>query len=393
MDMTAWKNQFDCLYTPHIKAGRYPENAQLALSWPGQWSGRHFDLSDELAVEQQLERIDASGKDIYFRISPMIKKKYEGRGAATDGYGLPCLFADIDTTDGLHKAFKADQAGFPHPTREQALELAESFAPPTLVINSGGGLHAYWRLEELLTTPILQEGKFAGKFDPDSDAFMLLERFEQWLVESAHARGFGIDKGVAKDRARVLRVAGSHNFKRTPEPVTVMISSPGTEYSLAWLDERLPAFSRPERRQGLRPVLTEGGQLLRKKRRKEEWEFSRAVPVSFIMQEVFEMDEWNGGQWVMPAFEDAGTSRHAKVIESNDGQVEFVVAYDCQLQEMWGVSGFDESLTSWDLVMVCCGYEESLATVIAKAFPKPDDDLVGALQSVLEHRASSESID
>lgn len=108
------------------------------------------------------------------------------------------------------------------------------------------------------------------------------------------------------------------------------------------------------------------------------------------MEKLFGMEPFGGDQWVKPDFGDGlhgPDLGHTSVVNSEDGEVEFAVAYSSRLRDLWGVDGFDESLTSWDLVMRCCGQNAELAGVVAEAYPLPDDDLLEALRNIAEQHA------
>src|SRR5690606_22250094 len=73
-----------------------------------------------------------------------------GRGGADLSHGLVGLWCDVDTADGVH------ESATPLPDRFKARRFLEMLAKPTLVINSGGGYHAYWMLER----PVYAAGGF-----------------------------------------------------------------------------------------------------------------------------------------------------------------------------------------------------------------------------------------
>jgi hypothetical protein len=96
---------------------------------------------------------------------------------------LPALFGDFDFKD--------------HPEQDVRKALAEFPLPPSIIVNSGGGLHAYWLLNE----------PFDLRIEPDRQrARNLLRRLAIYL----HA-----DLNSAEP-ARVLRVPGTRNFKYDP---------------------------------------------------------------------------------------------------------------------------------------------------------------------------------
>jgi len=91
-------------------------------------------------------------------------------------------------------------------------ELREWNSPPTIIVDSGHGIHAYWILEEP-----------ANNFD-------CIEEINLGLAKALHG-----DRAVV-DAARVMRVPGTHNVKTEPIPVRI-IEMNDYKYSLSDFDE------------------------------------------------------------------------------------------------------------------------------------------------------------
>lgn len=393
----SFSTQFNALYGKHLERGHYKDTL-MALSWPGQWNGRRYPLTSLETMSQQISALTSNGKDVYFRISPLINRTYgpKERGGAGDGAGIPAIYLDLDTLDGVHKPFLGEQAGLKHPTREEAVELAFKIAEPSLVVASGGGLHVYYNLAEPLKVPMVDR---AGRQTIDQGSFehQLLERFDQHALELSHASGFGMDQGICKDTARVLRVAGTQNFKNpaSPKPVEILHCNPDAEYTTEQLDAMLPQLpERKARRSTLSADLRanpDAVERVRKARSKRENRFIEAVPVSFLMEEIWCMQPlWRDG-WILPQEDGFFTSEtaHAKTIKTKNEKVEMVVAYGARLQEAWQVQDFRTALTSWDLLVVAVNGDEDAAALIAETFPAPDDSLIEAIQMCAEHLTPS----
>jgi hypothetical protein len=131
-----------------------------------------------------------------------------GSGRRADCLHLGCLFVDIDLRDGAsEKAALQCLAGCP--------------LKPSIVVHSGGGLHAYW----LLRQPI----------DVQKEAP------EPWLRRLA---AFLNADPACAEAARVLRIPGTRNFKEQygPEgkPVEIGWFEPNRRYHLDWFDSFLP---------------------------------------------------------------------------------------------------------------------------------------------------------
>jgi hypothetical protein len=129
----------------------HPDGKRLAPS-------RHLLLNDEVAFENALEclhKANARGWGAYLSIA--TRKRDLGRwrrGTRNDLFALPALFVDIDKNP------------------EAALDRLRNFAlPPSCIVHSGHGLHAYWFLtkptnEFDLANRILR--RLAGYFDGDN---------------------------------------------------------------------------------------------------------------------------------------------------------------------------------------------------------------------------------
>lgn len=383
MDLDAWRLQYETLYGRHLRAGHY-DGALIGISTPGNWAGYKLKLQDTDAIEALLTKLDKQSKDIYFRVAPLQAGTYRSdeRAGAERNVSLPCFWNDGDTEDGVHKPFRGEFKGFPHPTTSQMLEMIEEVLPASMIIGSGGGAHPYWELEQPAEQPIGTSHSTA----------LLLARFEYFWKAEARKRGFGVDTGIASDTARILRVAGSRNFKREgdPKPVTILSKS-DVIYTVEQLDAILPQIPKVTVKKTVAntPRPTDG-------RTSNKW--SAKVPVSFLMEEVWGMttgddEDSEYRRWVYPREDgtSSGTDRHAKTFTSERG-VEYVVAYGGRIQDEWGVDSFRQSLTSWDLLLTILGGDLSMARFIAEAFTKPSDDLVENLVTALESRDTAAAV-
>lgn len=124
---------------------------------------------------------------------------------------LKAVWLDVDAKDnGYASQLEAAQAVI------KALPRA-GWPPPSYIVSSGNGLHVYWTLAEAIEP---------HQWRPL--AFTLRNR--------VLGQGVRFDGGVTVDMARVLRPAGSANYKdpANPLPVRVLVDN-GRDYSLAEL--------------------------------------------------------------------------------------------------------------------------------------------------------------
>jgi P4 family phage/plasmid primase-like protien len=136
-------------------------------------------------------------QNTYIRITPLKNKPSKGRGKEADSLGSSVLWIDYD-------CYNSQLEGF------QALQALDK--PPTLIVNSGRGLQAYWLLNAFCTD--LEAIKSRNK--------ALLNLFDKDAVDSCF------------DLARVLRVPETYNLKDPDRPVqcTILLYEPERIYSL-----------------------------------------------------------------------------------------------------------------------------------------------------------------
>jgi hypothetical protein len=167
---------------------------------------KHFSTAADAA--EFLRVADAQKHDAYVRITPLKHIPARGRGTKEDSAGSNVLWVDLDV-------YKMS----PPLSKQEGIDLLKRYSlPPSLIIDSGYGLQAYWILERFLSRNL-----------PDS-----IELRNRTL-----AKAFGADD--CWDLARVLRPPGSHNYKQpnNPQLVTVVHYDPAITYSA----EQFPLYN------------------------------------------------------------------------------------------------------------------------------------------------------
>lgn len=200
--MDATKSFFETLF-PDL-GGSYIEFRSLGVFGDNESS---FYPSVEAAASagEDLAKnpVDAN---IYFGVCPRAEHKGDKSAVRL----VHALWVDLDGKD---------LAG----GKPEALERLRRFNPlPTIIVDSGNGYHAYWRLR----TPITIDG-------PESVA-----RIEQHL--KSLAQSLGAD-GKSAELARILRVPGTLNLKKLTSPITVAIVECEPERRWGIEDFDLPA--------------------------------------------------------------------------------------------------------------------------------------------------------
>lgn len=161
------------------------------------------------AVAHAAQRLSTQPVNVYYAVgsygadrkSPLAKR---------------CLFVDLDS-----KSF---------PTKQDAIKglvnwcRAACFPLPSIFVDSGRGIHAYWTFDRDL--PVEQ-------WKPIAEA----------LKASCLAAGFQIDPTVTADAARILRMPGTLNHKETPPVPCRLLKDTGVNYEPAALLQSLQPAS------------------------------------------------------------------------------------------------------------------------------------------------------
>lgn len=174
------------------------------------------DMPD--AVTQLSQRLTDDGFDVYFSLgctpAPVPENK---RSTAAGVSALGCVWVDIDIADdNAHASQKLP------PNVEYAELILPHDLPPSIIVSSGHGLHAYWLLKQpaMLTTETRETVTLA------------VRKLQQLCKDRAAARGWTVDSTA--DPSRILRVPGTWNFKNPMEPVKCeIIESSDVRYDLS----------------------------------------------------------------------------------------------------------------------------------------------------------------
>jgi len=172
LESTLGNDGYYCLLAINKKTGHKPQ--------------KFFDSVGHL-IDEATE-YDGKGYDTYFALSTFAESNSR---KVNNVKQVKSLFLDIDCGEGKDYA-----------TQAEAVQALAKFCkklslPRPLLVNSGRGVHVYWRL---LETVCLDE------WQP------VAARLKQLCNE----HGFKCDNSVTADAARVLRIPNTHNHKTVP---------------------------------------------------------------------------------------------------------------------------------------------------------------------------------
>lgn len=185
-------------------------NFLTTIFGPAPWPGYlvRFDLPTyATAFHREPPQNVPQDVDAYFGLGLLAHEPASGRGTVADVSHVPGAWADLDTKAGV--------------TKEQWLALLRALdKPPTCVVDSGTGLHAYWLTNELV--PLTSE--------PERARWRGVVRALQDHIRDVS--GHAVD--ATHDLARVLRVPGSVH-QRSGNPVVVVLDNgPRYDASVLW---------------------------------------------------------------------------------------------------------------------------------------------------------------
>ncbi|MCY2953777.1 MAG: DNA-primase RepB domain-containing protein [Planctomycetota bacterium] len=160
---------------------------------------RRYVLAEKLHEQiGHLGKQNAAGWNVYVGVNPRVRHG----GTAADVKFARCIFSDFDKT-----------------TIEAVLaKLAKlKLPPPTLIVNSGHGVHVYWRLDEPQANRV---------------AWQTLQADLIILIKSDPA---------VKGWPQVMRLPGFLNVKADPVPCTIIEGDPTRRYLWEDLRQMIPS--------------------------------------------------------------------------------------------------------------------------------------------------------
>ena len=184
-----------------------------------------------------------NGIDVWHSVNPVSVAPYAGKRGDENvvSYQIACV-ADIDIRSNAHKGdpslFAAD------------FDEAKSFLPftPSIIINSGYGLHAYYIFDEPI--PITDQNREE------------LKRRNNLLLDVIRAKAAGKKIDGVGDLPRILRTPGTFNYKlsRDKAPLCHIVENSDLRFSPAELDEKLNALviTKPMTDTYFKPARTNG---------------------------------------------------------------------------------------------------------------------------------------
>jgi hypothetical protein len=152
--------------------------------------------------------------DVYIGATPCVSQAPKGhRPGKQHCAGLSVLWADIDVAHLLHTKLNLP------PDYITAYSLACSIGlPPSFVVYSGHGLHAWWCLDQF--------------WQRTMENMMLMDNFLELCKKKFQSNSYGYHMDSVWDSARVMRIPGTVNRKDPTNPIWVCVCSFHSDGSL-----------------------------------------------------------------------------------------------------------------------------------------------------------------
>ena len=185
---------------------------ETRVIWPDRDAGRavqkrwhrlgDFVLSD-LAYLHELNR---EGWNIYIGANPRKAQGLSGDDNITACRSLFCDFDHVDASDGLSPGSVVSDWIDDH-----------NMPPPTMLVNSGHGIHAYWRLKEAMKPDAWRQSQ---------------QQMIAWLQSDP----------AIHNPERIMRLPGTINTKSDPHvPCFIVYCDPNVHYENEKMKKALPA--------------------------------------------------------------------------------------------------------------------------------------------------------
>ncbi|MHC1694079.1 MAG: hypothetical protein AB9835_02130 [Eubacteriales bacterium] len=226
MDILALIEGFICKLWPSLFEG-------FITIWTKRNKKTHFISQDDVTILAKYASVESESDDVYFGLGIVRDNTIKGRGKYNDVVGIPGLWLDIDIASPQHSS-----ESYP-PDYETVMEIVGTFIlKPTMIINSGYGIHLYY----LFSEPLI----FKTNAERDKVS-QLSKRFQNYFITHAQIMGYKVDN--TSDLTRVLRIPSTYNYKGE-EAVEVTIVEDNSEdadyrYSIEQFYEGLTASMNP----------------------------------------------------------------------------------------------------------------------------------------------------
>lgn len=186
------------------------------------------------ALMANISALHSKRRDVYFTVAGLIKP---GNRKAENARSMRSLFIDLDCGPEKPYANKADAAA-----ALMGFVRAGAIPAPSWVVNTGGGLHAYWCADDTITPE---------EWQPLANA----------MRDRMKVLGLHIDGGITVDKVRIMRAPDTCNWKlpNKPRPTNILTPLPGKSPTIYSWDMLRAAFNMASPGVSIRGTLSNAG--------------------------------------------------------------------------------------------------------------------------------------
>ena len=300
---------------------QYKPEEHYILIWTLQDKRSHWFTG--IAQAAEFVTAKTASMDVYVGVGLSKEDHGPGRRCVSEEVSCICgIGTDLDLKSEAH-------GRKPLPTTlAEALSILPPSVPPTIVVATGNGAHAWWLFKE----PHVFESD-----EERADVARVVTRWHTMLRLKSASRGWVYDR--LSDLARVLRIAGTHNHKDAARPKAVVVHSQTDRlYNLSDLEEFLNDAAVPDPEE--------------EERAAREWK-ERFADKPLVINQNAVIPEGLLTVWMDPANSDQQTAmrfRNTWDRQRHDLQDQTGSGYDLAL----ACFGIDAGLSEQDIVDLIC---------------------------------------
>lgn len=166
--------------------------------------------ADKLELAASIAYQESKRADIYVGMGLHAEPPLYGqRGTADKVIAIPGFWADIDIKGPGHASNNLPKS------QEEAIGFLNTLKyVPTMLVHTGGGIHAYWLFKTLWI--FKDEGERVR-------VQRMSKGFQQYIIMEGTKRGWKLDD--TSDLARILRIPGTLNWKNAPSRACSILDS------------------------------------------------------------------------------------------------------------------------------------------------------------------------
>ena len=207
--------------------GKCTEGCITITTLPGS-RNEHIPVQELDRAAEQIMKYGMSANTYYGLALRCAGLPETVRGSVDEVQTVVCMYADIDVRGPEHVKENLPE------TREEAVGFVNGLAmKPSILVNSGNGIHALWLLDE----PFVIHNEEERQYIRDVSA-----GFGIYVIQEGIKKGWKLDN--VQDIPRMLRAPGSLNFKSDPPKKCEVLTAEDIRYSVKDFEKFKPTIEK-----------------------------------------------------------------------------------------------------------------------------------------------------